>query len=66
MELARIAVAEGVRWFSVGSDAHTSFELEFLPFGLATAALVGIPKERILNYRTVEEVIAWGAELRAR
>jgi putative hydrolase len=66
VELARIAMGEGVRWFSIGSDAHTSFELEFLPFGLATAALVGIPRERILNYRTVEEVIAWGTELRAR
>jgi histidinol phosphatase-like PHP family hydrolase len=65
VELARIARAEGVRWFSVGSDAHTSFELEFLPFGLATAAMAGIPRERILNYRTFEEVVAWGRELRA-
>jgi putative hydrolase len=65
VELARIARAEGVRWFSVGSDAHTSFELEFLPFGLATAALAGITRERILNYRTFAEVVAWGAELRA-
>jgi len=65
VELAGIAVAEGVRWFSIGSDAHSAPELEFLPFGLATAALVGIPRARILNYRTVEEVVAWGAELRA-
>ena len=64
--LARIAVAEGVRWFSIGSDAHSAFELEFLPFGLATAALAGIPRERILNYRTAEEVVSWGRELRAR
>ena len=60
VELARIAMAEGVRWFSIGSDAHSSFELQFLPFGLATAVLAGIPMERILNYRTVEEVIAVG------
>ncbi len=66
VELARIAVAEGVRWYSVGSDAHSSFELEFLPFGLATAAMAGIPRERILIYRTAEEVVAWAAELRAR
>jgi histidinol phosphatase-like PHP family hydrolase len=66
VELARIAVAEGVRWFSVGSDAHTSFELQFLPFGLATAALAGVPRERILTYRSAEDVIGWGAELRAR
>jgi histidinol phosphatase-like PHP family hydrolase len=65
VELARVAVAEGVPWFSIGSDAHSALELEFLPFGLATASLAGIPRERILNYRTVEEVVAWGAELRA-
>jgi histidinol phosphatase-like PHP family hydrolase len=64
VELARVAMAEDVRWFSIGSDAHASIELEFLPFGLATAALAGIPRERILNYRTVEEVVAWRAELR--
>ncbi len=65
VELARVAMGEGVRWFSIGSDAHASLELEFLPFGLATAALAGIPRERILNYRTVEEVASWGRELRA-
>jgi histidinol phosphatase-like PHP family hydrolase len=66
VELARVAHAEGVTWFSIGSDAHTSLELEFLPFGLATAALARIPRERILNYRTAEEVVAWATELRAR
>ncbi|HYF11738.1 MAG TPA: hypothetical protein VEC09_05510 [Actinomycetota bacterium] len=59
VELATIAREEGVRWFSIGSDAHTAFELEFLPFGMATAALAGIPRERILNYRPVEFVRAW-------
>ena len=65
VELARIAMAEGVRWFSIGSDAHSAFELRFLPFGMATAVLAGIPRERILNYRTFDEVIEWGRELRA-
>lgn len=59
VELATIAREEGVAWFSIGSDAHTAEELEFLPFGMATAALAGIPRERILNYRTVEFVRAW-------
>jgi putative hydrolase len=66
VELARIAVAAGVRWFSIGSDAHVPLELEFLPFGLAAAALAGIERERILNYRPVDEVIAWARELRER
>ena len=59
VELATIARGEGVEWFSIGSDAHSAFELEFLPFGMATAALAGIPREQILNYRPVEFVRAW-------
>jgi histidinol phosphatase-like PHP family hydrolase len=66
VELARIARSEGVEWFSIGSDAHAVHELEFLPFGMATAALAGIPRERVLNYRTAEEVVAWAAGLRDR
>jgi DNA polymerase (family 10) len=61
VELATIAREEGVRWFSIGSDAHTAFELEFLPFGMATAALAGIPRERILNYRPVDFLRSWTA-----
>jgi putative hydrolase len=59
VELATIARQEGVEWFSIGSDAHTAVELEFLTFGMATAALAGIPRDRILNYRPVEFVRAW-------
>jgi putative hydrolase len=59
VELATLAREEGVQWFSIGSDAHTAMELEFLPFGMATAALAGIPRERILNYRPVEFVRSW-------
>ena len=63
VELARIACEEGVQWFSIGSDAHNAAELRFLPFGMATAALAGIPRERILNYRTADEVVAWAKAL---
>ena len=63
VDLARVAVEAGVRWFSIGSDAHSAAELEFLPFGMAAAALAGIPRDRILNYRKADEVIAWAREL---
>jgi histidinol phosphatase-like PHP family hydrolase len=66
VELARIAVASGVRWFSIGSDAHSATELEFLSFGFAIAALAGVAEECVLNYRTPEEVIAWASEIRGR
>jgi histidinol phosphatase-like PHP family hydrolase len=59
-----LAVAEGVRWFSIGSDAHDAGELDFLPIGLAIARAAGVPRERILNYRSAEQVIAWAAALR--
>ena len=63
VELARLAVAAGVRWYSIGSDAHSAFELGFLPFGMATGALAGVPRERVLNYRPAAEVRAWAAAL---
>ncbi len=64
VELARVALASGVRWFSIGSDAHSASELEFLPFGMATASLAGIPRDRVLNYMAVDDVVAWAAQLR--
>jgi histidinol phosphatase-like PHP family hydrolase len=63
-ELAAIAVREGVRWFTIGSDAHSAFELAFLPFGLAIAALAGVPRDRILSYRTPDGIRDWAAALR--
>jgi putative hydrolase len=62
-ELAEIALASGVQWFSIGSDAHSAFELGFLPFGFATAVLAGIPRDRILNYRSADEVLTWARDL---
>ncbi len=64
VEMAGLARAEGVRWFSIESDAHSASELEFLSFGMATAALAGIPRERILNHRSVEFVRSWARRCR--
>jgi histidinol phosphatase-like PHP family hydrolase len=63
VELATIAREEGVRWFSIGSDAHNELELEHLPFGMAIAARAGIERDRILNYRSVDFVRSWAREL---
>jgi len=59
VDLARLAVERGVRWFSIGSDAHSAGELAFLPFGLAIASLAGVPRDRVLNYLTADEVVSW-------
>ena len=63
VDLARIALAEGVQWFSMGSDAHYLEELPNLPIGMAIAALAGIPRDRFLTYRSPAEVIEWAAGL---
>jgi DNA polymerase (family 10) len=61
--LATLAREEGVRWFSIGSDAHSELELEFLSFGMATAARAGIERDGILNYRSIDFVRSWAREL---
>jgi hypothetical protein len=38
--------------------AQRALELEALPFGMATAALAGISRQQILNFRPVEFVRA--------
>jgi hypothetical protein len=60
----QLAVAEGVQWFSIGSDAHNAEELDFLPMGLAIAAAAGVPRDRVLNYLGPGDVIRWAAQLR--
>ena len=65
VELARLAVAEGVRWYSIGSDAHVPIEFGFLVFGLAIAALAGVPRDRVLNFRPPEEIAGWARRRRA-
>jgi histidinol phosphatase-like PHP family hydrolase len=66
VELATIARQEGVNWFSIGSDAHSEAELEFLPFGMATAVRAGIDRDRILNYRSIDFVREWARDLNER
>jgi hypothetical protein len=38
-------------------------ELRSSPFGMATASLAGVPRDRVLNYLGVDEVVAWAREL---
>lgn len=65
VELLKLARDEGTR-ISIGTDAHHQVELGFVEFGLAAAAIAEIPRDRILNYGTVEELLEWTASLRDR
>jgi histidinol phosphatase-like PHP family hydrolase len=58
VELLKIAREAGV-WVSIGTDAHSLRELEFMEFGVATAIRAGFPRERILNYQPVDAVLAF-------
>jgi histidinol phosphatase-like PHP family hydrolase len=62
LELAR----EAECWISMGTDAHTPGEMQYLPVGLAAAISAGIPKEKILNFMTVDQLGAWVDHRRGR
>jgi histidinol phosphatase-like PHP family hydrolase len=62
-DLVVLARKAGCR-ISLGTDAHGPSQLAFIDFGLASAAQAGIPRERILNFMTVCELMEWVASVR--
>jgi putative hydrolase len=62
LEIARDA---GV-WISIDTDAHAPRELEFQEFGIAAAIRARIPRERILNFLSAEDLRDWVSESRDR
>lgn len=58
VELLELARAAGC-WISMGTDAHTPDEMQYLPVGLAAAITAGIPKDKILNFMGAAELDAW-------
>ena len=60
--LLRLARAAGVR-ISLGTDAHRPEQLSFMEFALAAAIEAEIPRERILNFMSFQELLAWSRAL---
>ena len=60
-ELLEIALGHGCL-FAIDSDAHATGQLEWLPHGTDIAAAGGVPIDRIVNTRTVAELLAWAAD----
>jgi putative hydrolase len=54
-EMARLALECGCT-FSVDADAHAPAEFAYVPMGFWMARRAGIPAERILNFRSVDEL----------
>lgn len=52
--------------FSIGTDAHSIRELDNVVLSLAAAAAAGIPKERIVNYLEVTDLLDWIASSREK
>ncbi|MFN2526071.1 MAG: PHP domain-containing protein [Actinomycetota bacterium] len=64
VDLLEIAAASQVR-ISIGTDSHHPDELVFIDFGAAAAKLAGVPRERILNFMTAQDLLLWTDALSA-
>ena len=62
-DLVRLAAKEGCR-ISLGTDSHGPSQLRFMEFSTASALLAGVKRERILNFMTTEDLLAWAGEVR--
>jgi histidinol phosphatase-like PHP family hydrolase len=62
-DLVRLAAQAGCR-ISIGTDSHGPSQLAFIELGLASALLAGVAPERILNFLTHSELLAWANTVR--
>ncbi len=56
--LLKLAGKAGCR-ISLGTDSHGPSQLAFIELGLAAALFSGVKQERVLNFLTREELLAW-------
>jgi histidinol phosphatase-like PHP family hydrolase len=63
MDLVRIAKKAGCR-ISLGTDSHDPLQLRFMDFALASAVRAGVPRDRILNFMSADELRKWVASVR--
>jgi histidinol phosphatase-like PHP family hydrolase len=64
VELLEVARDKGVR-ITIGTDAHSIPEFDFMDFGLALAIKAGVYRSRIVNYSSVDDLLAWVGSRRA-
>jgi len=51
---------------SINPDAHAVAELDLVRWGVAVARKGGVPKERVLNCMSLEEITKWLAARKQR
>ncbi|HXU19772.1 MAG TPA: hypothetical protein VN788_04225, partial [Verrucomicrobiae bacterium] len=49
---------------SFGTDSHGPTQLRFIAFAAASALQSGIKRDRILNFMSREELLAWVGDVR--
>ena len=64
-DLVKLAAKAGCR-ISIGTDSHGPSQLRFMEYGLASALLAGVKRDRILNFMTAEELLNWVGSVRQR
>ena len=64
-DLVKLAAKAGCR-ISLGTDSHGPSQLRFMEFGLGSAILAGVKRDRILNFMTAEELLDWVGNVRER
>jgi histidinol phosphatase-like PHP family hydrolase len=64
-DLVRLAAKAGCR-ISIGTDAHGPAQLRFIELGLASALSAGVPRDRVLNFMSADELLRWVAGVRER
>jgi histidinol phosphatase-like PHP family hydrolase len=63
IDLLKLAKKAGCR-ISLGTDSHGAAQLRFMEYSAAAALIAGIRKDRILNFMSRDELLAWSAEVR--
>jgi putative hydrolase len=57
-ELVALALDAGCL-FAIDSDAHAPGQLDFLDYGCTRVAELGVPLERVVNTRPLDDLLAW-------
>src|SRR4030095_340465 len=65
VSLLKIARDCGTR-ISLGTDAHHSWQLEFIELGLGAGLRAKLPPQQIVNFMPITELKSWIREVRDR
>lgn len=63
LDLVKLAKKAGCR-ISLGTDSHGAAQLRFMEYSAAAALLAGVPRNRVLNFLSREELLTWTGGLR--